>query len=96
MTDQGVHLAGADVEVDIGQGLGPRKRLREALNAKDDPARAVGCRTGLGVARPWIVSTVLGHAPASPFSGDPEPPSATRASHMSGERNTLRPHNSYG
>src|SRR4029450_8797438 len=68
VTDQGVHLTGPDVEVDIGQRLGSRERLRKALDPKDDPTIARRWLTVRGCIHRWSDSTVFGHSWRSPFS----------------------------
>ena len=54
MTDEGVHLAGADVEVDVVERLRARERLREVPDLEDEP---VGVRlSGWAlVGRVWLL-----------------------------------------
>ena len=57
---QGVHLAGADVEVDVVERLGAGERLREVRDLEDQPAGVRLCGWAL-VGRVWLLGPLRPH-----------------------------------
>ena len=68
VTDQGVHLAGADVEVDVVERLRARERLRQVPDLEDQPVGVRLSRLGAGRAR--LVAGPLRPHPAGDATSD--------------------------